>query len=349
MHEHVAPAVYYLEVHLLYASLVCLAAWALTSLWKGNATWNYWIWVATSLNFILPLGGFFDRFGASHVSWATQLSGLDEVGIGISRNLTVGAALFAVWLSGAVFMFVRLVSRLRRDRREARPADDLVAAGLRQRFLAHGVPVRLSAVGEAPCVDGVLRPHISLPQGVERLLSRAELEAVLIHEVIHARRRDNLIGLLHELALCGLWFHPLVWLAGFRLAMFRELSCDDSVIASSRGGDLVSALAKLAVPEGSRLLRAGAASLLSHRVARLATSEPQGTNRPTDWLLTAVFAGIFFAAILGTVAHNPSCFKVRALSPGPQELHRQAPSGRLAAAHPDPGPGTVDALGYGGA
>ena len=93
--------------------------------------------------------------------------------------------------------------------------------------------------------------------------------------------------------------------------MFRELSCDDSVIASSRGADLVSALAKLAVPEGSHLLRAGAASLLSHRVARLTTSEPQGTNRAADWLLIAVFAGIFLACVLGTIAHNPSCFKVR--------------------------------------
>ena len=310
MHEHVAPAVYYLEVHLLYASIVCLAAWVLTSLWKGNATWKYWIWVATSLNFIVPLGGFFNRFGASPVSWATQLSGLDDVGIGISRNLTVGAVLFGAWLFGAVFMLARLLLRTRRDRRDARVAVGQNSSRLQQRFLAHGVPVRLSAMGEAPSVDGVLRPHISLPQGVDRLLSEAELDAVLIHEVIHARRRDNLIGLLHELALCGLWFHPLVWLTGFRLAMFRELSCDDSVIASSRGADLVSALAKLAVPQGSHLLRAGAASLLSHRVARLTTSERQGTNRAADWLLIAVFAGIFLACVLGTIAHNPSCFKV---------------------------------------
>jgi len=195
MHEHVAPAVYYLEVHLLYASIVCLAAWVLTSLWKGNATWRYWIWVATSLNFIVPLGGFFNHFGASPVSWATQLSGLDDVGIGISRNLTVGAVLFGVWLSGAVFMLARLLVRMRRDRHDARVTVGQNSARLKQRFLAHGVPVRLSAMGEAPCVDGVLRPHISLPQGVDRLLSEAELDAVLIHEVIHARRRDNLIGL----------------------------------------------------------------------------------------------------------------------------------------------------------
>jgi beta-lactamase regulating signal transducer with metallopeptidase domain len=311
MREHIAPAVYYLEVHLLYGSIVCLAAWVLTSLWMGNATWKYWIWVATSLNFIVPLGGFFNRFGASRVSWATQLSGLDDVSIDISRNQTVGAVLFAVWLFGAGLMLARLFLRMRRDRGDARVAVGQNSDRLKQRFLAHGVPVKLSAMGEAPSVDGVLRPHISLPQGVDRLLSEAELDAVLIHEVIHARRRDNLIGLLHELALCGLWFHPLVWLTGFRLAMFRELSCDDSVIANSRGVDLVSALAKLAVPEGSHLLRAGAASLLSHRVARLTTSVPQRTNHAADWLLIAVFASIYLACVLGTIAHNPSCFKVR--------------------------------------
>jgi beta-lactamase regulating signal transducer with metallopeptidase domain len=311
MHEHVAPAVYFLEVHLLYASIVCLAAWVLTSLWKGNATWKYWIWVATSLNFIVPLGGFFNRFGASRVPWATQLSGLDDVGIGISRNLTVGAVLLGVWLFGALFMLARLLLRMRSYRRDARGAVGQSSAPPGQRFLAHGVPVRLSAKGEGPSVDGVLRPQISLPSGVDRLLSEAELDAVLIHEVTHARRRDNLIGLLHEVVLCGLWFHPLVWLTGFRLAMFRELSCDDSVIANSRGADLVSALAKLAVPEGSHLLRAGAASLLSHRVARLTTSEPRGTNRAADWLLMAAFTGIFLACVLGTIAHNPSCFKVR--------------------------------------
>jgi beta-lactamase regulating signal transducer with metallopeptidase domain len=314
MHEHIAPAVYYLEVHLLCASTVCLAAWVLTSLRRGNATWKYWIWVATSLNFIVPLGGFFDRFGASRVSWATQLSGLDAVGIGISRNLTVGAVLSGVWLSGTIFMLARLLLRMWCDRRDARVAVGRNSARLKPRSLAYGVPVMLSAMGEAPSVGGVLRPHISLPQGIDRLLSKAELEAVLIHEVIHARRRDNLIGLLHELALCGLWFHPLVWLTGFRLAMFRELSCDDSVIASSRGVDLVSALAKLAVPEDSHLLRAGAASLLSHRVARLTTSEPRRTNHAADWLLIAVFAGIFLGGVFGTIAHNPSCFKVRDLA-----------------------------------
>jgi beta-lactamase regulating signal transducer with metallopeptidase domain len=126
----------------------------------------------------------------------------------------------------------------------------------------------------------------------------------------HARRRDNLIGLLYEIALCGLWFHPLVWLTGFRLAMFRELSCDDSVIESSRGADLVTAMAKLAAPGKPHLLRAGAATFFSARLTRLTAARPESTSRVADSLLIVVFSAVFLACVLETIAHTGSCFKV---------------------------------------
>lgn len=305
MHEHVGPAVYYIEVHLLYASIVCLAAWVLTSVWSGSAAWKYWIWVATLLNFILPFGGFVDRFGASPVSWATQLPGLDEVGMGISRHLAAGGMLLAVWLCGAVFMAARLIARVRSDR-----GNTVTAAGLTPSFLAQGVPVRLSLTGQEPSVAGVLRPYISLPLGVDRLLSKKELDAVLLHEITHAKRRDNLIGLLYEIALCGLWFHPLVWLTGFRLAMFRELSCDDSVIERARGAYLVTAIAKLAAPGKPSSLRAGAATFFGQRLTRLTAARPQRTSRAADSLLVVVFGAIFLACVIETIAHTGSCFKI---------------------------------------
>lgn len=309
MHEHLAPAVYYLEVHLLYASIVCLAAWALTSLWNGAATAKYWIWVATLLNFVVPLGGFFNSFGATRVSWATQLGGLDDFGIAISRNLTAAAMLFGVWMCGATFMLARLLVRLRRGRRDER-ATGVGNAPLKRRFLAHGIPVTLSASGQGPSVDGVLRPHICLPLGIDRLLSDRELDAVLIHEITHAKRRDNLLGLIHEIALCGLWFHPLVWVAGSRLAMFRELSCDDSVIKSARGADLVTALAKLAEPGESRLLSAGAATFFSHRLKRLTASQPQRACGVASLVLIMIYGAVLLAGMVETIAHTPSCFRV---------------------------------------
>ena len=310
MREHIAPIVYYLEVHLLCASVVCLAAWLLTSLRSGRATWKYWIWVVTSINFIVPVAGFFNGFASAHVRWATQLGSLASVGIGISRNLTVGTALFEVWLCGALFMLARLLLRLHQERGAEAVTHGRNCAQLRPRFLAHGVPVALSAAAEGPLVDGVLRPYISLPLGIDRLLNDRELDAVLLHEVTHARRRDNLIGLIQELVLCALWFHPLVWLAASRLAIFRELSCDDSVIKRSHGADLVSALAKLAVPGEARPLRAGAASLVRHRLARLKEPHAQTARGGADLVLILLYGALLLASVFETIAHTPSCFKL---------------------------------------
>jgi len=306
MHEYIARSLYYLQVHLLYASLVWFAAWVLTSIPRGSATTKYWIWVATSLNFIFPLGAAVDRVWTSHLSWATPMSMIGDLANTISRGSTA-VVLWAVWLIGATLMFTRLCLRLRADHRDARVAAYQNALCTKPSFLADGVPVRFADGQEAPAVDGVLRPHISLPSGIDRVLSEHELNAVLMHEVTHARRRDNLIRLIYEVGLCGLWFHPLIWIAGSRLALYRELSCDESVIRSARGRDLISALAKLANPEKGFLLQATASSFLGHRLVRLASAQSQPTRRAAR-LLIATFSAILLGGIFGTVAHTACCF-----------------------------------------
>jgi beta-lactamase regulating signal transducer with metallopeptidase domain len=132
-----------------------------------------------------------------------------------------------------------------------------------------------------------------------------------MHEVTHARRRDNLIWLIYEVGLCALWFHPLIWIAGSRLALYRELSCDESVLERARSGDLISALAKLANPEKGILLQATASSFLGHRLARLASGQPQRACRTTSALLSVVFGVALIGGVLGTIAHTACCFVVK--------------------------------------
>jgi beta-lactamase regulating signal transducer with metallopeptidase domain len=313
MHEHVARTLYYFEIHLLYASIVWCAAWLLTSILPGSATTKYWIWVVTAFNFILPLGAILDKLLASHLSWASPLGVVGDLGVAISENVPASVTLGVVWLLGAIVMVARLCLRLRADHRNARSTAGAGALNARQSLLAHGVPVRFGE-NQAPAVDGVLHPHISLPDGIDHLLSERELDAVLIHEVTHARRRDNLIRLIYELGLCGLWFHPLVWITGSRIALYRELSCDESVIQNAHGEELVSALAKLANPEKGLMLQASASSFISHRLARLAT-HPQPAYRAASILLTGVFGAVLFCGVFGTVAHTACCFVAKGQSP----------------------------------
>jgi beta-lactamase regulating signal transducer with metallopeptidase domain len=302
MHEYIARPVYYVGVHLFFASLVWFAAWTLTLIIRGTATTKYWVWVATSLNFVLPLGAVLDKFLAAHLSWAKPLGVIGDAGLRIADNATMVGV---VWLLGAMLMAGRLFWRIRADHRDTQAGRS--ATDSKRNFLVQGTPVRFSPSGNGPVVDGVLRPQICLPYEIDRLLTKSELNAVLLHELTHARRRDNLIWLIHEIGLCLLWFHPLVWITGSRLALYRELSCDESVIQSAYGEELVSALAKLANPERALLLQASASSYISRRLARLA-AQPRPSYRAASMLLSLVFGAVLLCGVFGTVAHTACCF-----------------------------------------
>jgi beta-lactamase regulating signal transducer with metallopeptidase domain len=84
-----------------------------------------------------------------------------------------------------------------------------------------------------PGVWRVYKPSILLPEGISKSLSDHELETIMMHELVHVERWDNLIDIIQRVVCCLLWFHPLVWLLDRQLLAERERSCDDTVIRLS--------------------------------------------------------------------------------------------------------------------
>jgi beta-lactamase regulating signal transducer with metallopeptidase domain len=301
--DHVAPALYFLQVHLLVATLVALGAWVLARWSHASATAKLWMWTAASLNFVVPLGGFVDGFGARDLPWAQQLAPLAWFDITLAHHLKVVEVAAVLYLGGAILLLVLLWRRIRAAHRAGagRTAPDA------PRWTVAGVSVHFGG-DTGPAVAGLLRSRICLPQGIEELLTAPELEAVLLHEITHAKRRDNLLRLVQELVQCLLWFHPLIWFVGARLCLYRELSCDEAVLQRSHGRLLVSALAKLALNESGPVLQSAATTLVKQRLERLlAPARLRRPQRLANIVVGTAFIGLVFCATLFAVAHTACC------------------------------------------
>jgi len=60
--------------------------------------------------------------------------------------------------------------------------------------IAAPVEIRSSPGLLEPGVVGLIRPVLLLPQGILERLTSPEMDAILVHELCHVRRRDNLLA-----------------------------------------------------------------------------------------------------------------------------------------------------------
>lgn len=80
-----------------------------------------------------------------------------------------------------------------------------------------------------PIVCGLIKPRIVLPANC---IDRDDLKYIIVHELVHIKRRDYLIKPISLLVLAIHWFNPVVWISYILAHKDMELSCDEKVIAS---------------------------------------------------------------------------------------------------------------------
>lgn len=224
--------------------------------------------------------------------------------------------LFLVWLAGALGFANLMWRRHRRLRRGLLELPPL-ATGLRlfvqseakRLHLGHVPEVRLLApCGDrplSPCIIGLAHPVLAVPAELCKPHRRSDSHPLLVHELMHLKRRDHWINFALAVVQCLYFFNPLVWVAGARIRREREPLCDDAVVDHYDGAtdgylEALYGMAELLTrrrphhESGIGLFR-GRMDLLE-RARRLAAPSYGKRSAPTMAVL-ALVAGVYVAGL----------------------------------------------------
>lgn len=98
-----------------------------------------------------------------------------------------------------------------------------------------------------PTALGLMNPAVVIPDWLMHELSSEELNQILLHELAHLRRWDDWTNLAQQLIKAIFFFHPAVWWIEGKVALEREMACDEAVLAETSSPRLYAeCLAKLA-------------------------------------------------------------------------------------------------------
>lgn len=250
-------------------TLLMLLLFLLKRLYKDKISrrWQYYIWLAVALRFLVPftpdttLTGFlFTTAGYAIVkespAYKSAEAGKDvesavmpEADF-IGRNdeaavLTDAARnpveiytwLFFVWSALALVFIIRKITVYQSFMRYLYAGNtevsdikilNLLAECEEKRHIGKSVELHRNPLIASPIMTGFLHPCIIIP-AID--MSQEELYYIFTHELIHYKRRDMLYKWFIQLVICIHWFNPFVYLLGKEINRACELSCDEAVIS----------------------------------------------------------------------------------------------------------------------
>jgi bla regulator protein blaR1 len=189
----------------------CLLAWLATLALKNHRA-NLRFCVCASLKFLIPFP-LVDALGRSlhwdavptlpatsqwsEVVWTLAmpapgvLSVASDARAVTSSAVHLGSLLWLIWAGGSALLLARWTFQWRQLRaavRDASPAS-----------IEAPIPVVLTSSLFGPGLIGVFRPVLLLPAGITAHLSPPQISLLVIHELCHWRRKDNLTGAIQML------------------------------------------------------------------------------------------------------------------------------------------------------
>jgi len=217
-----------------------------------------------------------------------------------------------LWLIGTPLTFFLLATGLIGSHRLRRQGTLLAAGPIYETLqrlrtslaVSQRVGVAICERIATPLLIGIARPLILLPPAALTGWSPEELEMVLLHELAHVRRWDNLANFGQRLVESLLFFHPAVWWVSRWVRSDREECCDAVVVGQTDAPQAYAELlVALATPTTPLAGLAMAQHPLASRIRRILRLEEEKMLVSRSIL---GIAGLLVVAVLGTALWQPA-------------------------------------------
>ena len=95
--------------------------------------------------------------------------------------------------------------------------------------IRHNLIVKKGGEAESPALARTAGVYLLVPACLSSRYEKEEIKGLLLHELIHLKRKDYLFSALQRLTLSLFFFQPLVWLLNPKIDREREVVCDHAV------------------------------------------------------------------------------------------------------------------------
>lgn len=240
-----------------------------------------------------------------------------------AESVTWQGALFAGWVVVVLVLIILLLQRAVFVNGLVKQADevtgglnDVIQSCCKHINIKNKIRLKISANAVSPAVCGLFRPVILLPTNLIPNLSKSQIKAVLLHELVHIKRGDLWINLFQTLLQIVYFYNPFLWLANAIIRRIREQAVDEAVqVALAESAEsypkILVDVAKLAFRHPVLSLRligvVESKSALKSRIARmLSLPIPKKAKLGIAGLLIIVIAGLILLPMAAAKVGEPT-------------------------------------------
>jgi bla regulator protein blaR1 len=174
------------------------------------------------------------------------------------------------------------------------------------------VHIYISSWVQSPVTIGFFKPVILVPAAVLTGLSTAQVEAVLLHELVHIKQHDFLFNFIARLIQTLLYFNPFTHLFIKGIERNREKSCDEMVLRfqyepQSYAAALLELEKQKSVVPVFALAASGKNYDLLHRIEHILAVKSNYKKRFPVFTIAAtvvLLSGLFYSLLFSTNARR---------------------------------------------